>query len=123
MRFTVLYHVLPATADRPAHWDFLVEVGNALATWAIEQPPDQPGAQPAHKLPDHRPLYLDYEGPVSGGRGDVSQWDTGTCEIEQRSVEQLVYRLQGTMLRGRASLTLIDPANNVWEWEFLGNGT
>ena len=35
----------------------------------------------AHRLPDHRALYLTYEGPVSGNRGSVRRELSGACEV------------------------------------------
>lgn len=32
----------------------------------------------AQTLPDHRLMYLDYEGPISGNRGTVSRLTSGT---------------------------------------------
>lgn len=33
----------------------------------------------ARRLPDHRSQYLDYEGPISGNRGEVRRLLAGTC--------------------------------------------
>jgi hypothetical protein len=37
-------------------------------------------AMPAQRLPDHRRAYLQYEGPVSGDRGDVVRLRDGVIE-------------------------------------------
>ncbi|HKI33113.1 MAG TPA: hypothetical protein VKA46_14775, partial [Gemmataceae bacterium] len=50
---------------------------------------------------DHRRTYLDYEGPVSGGRGTVTRWDAGTCTWEEEG-EGVAIRLEGARLRGPA---------------------
>jgi len=118
MRFNILYHTLPPNSARQSHWDFLVEAGETLWTWALEQEPHT-ATQAAQRLADHRRLYLDYEGPLSDNRGEVRRWDTGTCEIEHESSEKLVYCLHGAKLQGRLSLTFTNPANNVWQWEFV----
>jgi len=72
-RFVILQH------DHPhLHWDFMLETGDVLRAWRLEREPltDQ-GPIAATALGDHRILYLDYEGPVSGGRGTVVRWDGG----------------------------------------------
>src|SRR5262245_3351063 len=72
-RYVVLEH------DHPElHWDFMLEAGEVLRTWRLAAPPGAEGAIPATAVFDHRPFYLDYEGPVRGGRGFVRRWDAGT---------------------------------------------
>ncbi len=74
-RFAILTH------DHPSlHWDFLLEQGDSCLTWRLLKSPDLPGAIPTEAINDHRLFYLDYEGPVSGNRGEVTQWDAGTFE-------------------------------------------
>ena len=53
------------------HWDFMLEAGAMLRTWAIDRPIVPEAELPARALADHRHEYLTYEGPVSGGRGRV----------------------------------------------------
>lgn len=58
--------------DHPfLHWDLLIEHGATLLSWRLLQPPRANHWLPAERLPDHRRHYLNYEGPVSGGRGSV----------------------------------------------------
>jgi hypothetical protein len=53
-----------------------------LATWQVHVPPEEWGAMvPAVRLPDHRRVYLEYEGEISGDRGHVTRVDEGTVEI------------------------------------------
>ena len=72
-RFVILEHDWPAR-----HWDLLLEAGAVLRAWRLLAEPGPAAAVPAEPNADHRPAYLDYEGPVSGGRGTVSRWDAGT---------------------------------------------
>lgn len=72
LRFTILEH------DHPfLHWDLLMQQGEVLATWRLLQLPETKQWLAAEKLPNHRMLYLDYEGPVSGDRGHVVRFCTG----------------------------------------------
>ncbi len=78
LRFVVLHH----SAVDPPHYDLMLETepGSDLATWRFEHwPIDQPAA--IVRLRNHRRLYLDYEGPIAGDRGAVSQLASGRCTI------------------------------------------
>lgn len=124
LRYSILFH------DHPApHWDlFLDPDGLALLwSWRLPAPPDSPLAvelPPDAKLPraakfpakiaaarqpDHRRLYLDYEGPVSGNRGTVTLWDRGEYELLPGSETQaplacLHIRCRGARLTGKILL-------------------
>ena len=95
-RYVILEH------DHPAlHWDFMLESGDVLRTWRLAAPPRPGGAVAAEPSSDHRRAYLDYEGPVSRGRGTVTRWDAGTFCWEKAD-EGLAVRLEGRRLRGLA---------------------
>jgi hypothetical protein len=88
-RFAILTH------DHPFfHWDLLLEAGNAAWTWRLRERREtrDEGREPAippsdlstlfiERIADHRRLYLDYEGPVSGNRGHVARVDWGEYSI------------------------------------------
>jgi hypothetical protein len=93
-RFVVLEHDWPAP-----HWDLLLEDGPVLRAWRLSTEPGPERTVPAEPNFDHRPLYLEYEGPVSGGRGAVRRWDAGTFEGEVGKGEWEV-RLAGGRLNG-----------------------
>jgi len=82
----------------------MLQQGEILRTWRLAQPPDVEGPIDSEPLPDHRLAYLDYEGPVSGGRGTVQQWDAGTSEIIESMADRVVVRLAGRRLGGVAAL-------------------
>lgn len=71
-RFRILLHDWPFV-----HWDLLLEDGDALLTWRLLEEPVLQQWLASEKLPDHRLVYLDYSGPVSGDRGTVTGWDSG----------------------------------------------
>ena len=97
-RFAILAHDWPAP-----HLDLLLEAGPVLRAWRLL---GEPGAAPVPAEPnaDHRPLYLDYEGPVSGGRGAVTRWDAGTFEWVEDGPDRVVVELRGAKLAGRFAL-------------------
>lgn len=82
-RYVILQHITPPHAERGTHYDLMLELDGKLLTWAIPEPP-RAGLQTAvTKLPDHRLAYLDYEGPISGDRGEVRRVDAGEYECCQ----------------------------------------
>lgn len=98
-RFVVLEHVWKGT-----HWDFLLEAGPVLRSWALDEPIVEDRLLDARGLPDHRALYLDYEGPISGDRGVVRRWDWGTYEARTWEDDRIVVQLMGTECVGVVEL-------------------
>ena len=95
-RFVVLEH------DHPfLHWDLMLEAGESLRTWRLAAPPGPGVVTEATPLGEHRRLYLDYEGPVSGGRGTVRRWDAGTFEWVADGPDRVEVVLSGGKLAGR----------------------
>jgi hypothetical protein len=117
-RFVVLEHSTPPGNSRPLHWDFMLESGDVLRTWALAAEPSTGPVVPAELLPDHRMAYLDYEGPVSGGRGTVRRWDAGSYEVVAETDDSLVLALSGQRLSGTARLSLIDDGDRPWQFEY-----
>ncbi|MHB1035674.1 MAG: DNA polymerase ligase N-terminal domain-containing protein [Pirellulales bacterium] len=116
-RFVLLRHESPPDSDRPAHWDFMLESGDALRTWSLTQPPRVGETVSAQALLDHRLAYLEYEGPVSGGRGEVARWDWGTYQIESEAPNALVLTLAGQRLSGRVTLARSEGEGGAWTLE------
>ena len=98
------------------HYDFRLEIGGALKSWAV---PKGPSLDPAVKhfaarVEDHPLAYGDFEGNIpkgSYGGGSVMLWDRGTFEvIGDESAEaqlergDLKFRLDGKKLAGTWAL-------------------
>jgi len=116
--FVVLRHESP----RGLHWDFMFQTGSALATWALGEVPGSAEPVICEALPDHRLEYLDYEGPISGGRGSVIRWDRGTCVVESRTDTEVVLALQGDKLTGRVTLARVPGETNRWRFSYSLEG-
>ncbi len=113
MRFVVLAHDWPAI-----HWDFLAEADGVLRAWRLLAEPVVGVDIPVETNVDHRLLYLDYEGPVSGGRGSVSRWDAGTCDWLISNKDRVELALQGAKLKGHTLLRRVDGA---WVFRFTAS--
>ena len=101
LHFVILIH------DHPhLHWDLLLEQEGqeTLRTWRLEKPPASGEIIKAEALPEHRLLYLDYEGPVSRERGRVVRWDHGPAEWLSDGEFAIRLRLNGQRLIGEVTL-------------------
>ncbi len=103
VRFVILEH-----RWNGIHWDVLIEYPDQpdgpLATWAVDGV-IRPGLeQPARRLPDHRRVYLEYEGPVSGGRGEVRRVAQGNASAQIWTEALVELDVKGDQLAGPVSL-------------------
>lgn len=105
-RFVVLSHDWPTP-----HLDLLLEAGPVLRAWRLLGDPVAGEPVPAEPNADHRLLYLDYEGPVSGGRGAVSRWDGGAFDWVEDGPGRVVVDVRGARLAGRFAL---EPTPGGW---------
>jgi DNA polymerase Ligase (LigD) len=117
LRYVVLTHDFPSL-----HWDLMLENEASLRTWRLSAPADSSGGIEALLLAPHRLAYLDYEGPVSGGRGTVARWDTGTYTTEHEAGSRLVIVLEGNRLSGRVSLDATEPPDR-WRYRYVRGAT
>lgn len=107
-RMVVLWHEISDgdTFDRASHFDVMLESGEALWTWALNQWPLKDEQQvSAKRLADHRFAYLEYEGPISGGRGNVRRVDQGEYQLVKRDSDRLELKVCTVQFSGRIQIT------------------
>ena len=112
-RFAILEHDWPTR-----HWDFLLEAGNVLRAWRLLEEPELGKTISAEANFDHRLIYLDYVGPLSGHRGSVTRWDAGTFEWIENDANRVVVELSGTKLAGEVEL----EKQAGWRFLFVRRG-
>ena len=110
-RFVVQEHTTP----EGVHWDFMIERGDVLVTFCLEQPPEAVlgHAVRAVRIFDHPLRFLTYEGPVQKGTGKVRLVDRGTCHGSDEKDGLITLDLRGAILQGHFTLTHIDGPH--WE--------
>lgn len=103
-----MFALLEHTTGSDRHWDLLVEVPGAerLPTWRLAANPlEAAGAVHAERIADHRSVYLEFEGELTGGRGVVRRLDRGSAVVETIRPDEAAFVLAGERLRGGFEIT------------------
>jgi DNA ligase D-like protein (predicted 3'-phosphoesterase) len=114
------------------HFDFRLEIGDALVSWAV---PKGPSVDPRDKrlavhVEDHPMDYADFEGRIEDGYGEgtVVVWDTGTFDnLTEKDGEpvdaaaalrngHLKVELHGEKLTGAFALTHTKMGGDEKNW-------
>ena len=114
LRFVVLLHETPPDYPRKSHFDLMLQREGVLWTWTLDELPQAGQPALAERLPDHRLLYLDYEGEVAGDRGRVSRVDGGEFDLLAEGESYLEVVLRGETLRGRLKLDRLEGEPQRW---------
>jgi hypothetical protein len=133
-RFVLLYHDCPPNYARASHWDFMLESGDVLRTWALERLPRNwqvaftrtsavykncpllaaDNTVAATQLGNHRRDYLELEGLLSGDRGIVMRIAAGAYRSEHESPDDWRVVLTGDVLAADISLTRSEVGDEHW---------
>jgi len=106
---------------RRLHFDFRLEMGGVLKSWAI---PKGPSMNPADKrlavmVDDHDIDYANFEGTIPEGMygaGEVLIWDEGTYELKAGDIHlgKLDIFLKGKKLKGMFVLARMSGKEKDW---------
>jgi DNA ligase D-like protein (predicted 3'-phosphoesterase) len=96
------------------HFDFRLQSGEALRSWAV---PKGPSLDPAIRrlavpVDDHALAAGEFEGVYEGqsrGSGAVIIWDEGTAEVRREEPGHISFILHGRKLSGGFALTRTGP--------------
>lgn len=104
------------------HWDFRLEHGGVLWSWAVRKGPslDPADKRIAVHVEDHPVDYAEFEGSIPDGQygaGNVELWDRGTWQPLDDPEEgmrkgELKFVLDGKRLQGRFTLVRLKPRPN-----------
>ncbi len=105
------------------HWDFRLEHGGVLWSWAVRKGPslDPADKRMAAHVEDHPLDYADFEGSIPDdqyGAGKVELWDRGTWQPlddpdEGMRKGELRFVLDGKRLHGRFTLGTPEAASRA----------
>ncbi|HEY8902703.1 MAG TPA: DNA polymerase ligase N-terminal domain-containing protein, partial [Chthoniobacterales bacterium] len=124
-RFVIQKH-----AASRLHYDFRLELGGALKSWAVPKglPYKHGEKRLAVHVEDHPIAYIDFEGTIPKGEyggGTVMVWDKGTFEplskapLKDLDSGKLHFALQGSKLEGEWHLVRLRDGE---EWLLIRGG-
>lgn len=123
-RFVIQKH-----AASHLHYDFRLEMGGALKSWAVPKgiPTDLGVKRSAFAVEDHPLGYMKFEGTIPKGQyggGTVMVWDIGTYQILGGSYEtgNLKLWLEGKKLKGEWHMFKIRSEENKPVWLIAKSG-
>ena len=123
--------VVQRHAARRLHFDFRLQVGGTLASWAVPKgPPEEIGEKRlAIHVEDHPIEYAKFEGDIPAGNygaGHVDIWDEGTFQVEgpvsaadQIEKGEIKFSLSGKRLTGTFVLVKMQRSTRGNEWLFI----
>ena len=124
LRFVIQKH-----AARNLHFDFRLEMGDTLKSWAVPKglPYDVSVRRAAFQVEDHPIDYLDFEGTIPKGQyggGTVMVWDIGTYEVIDGNWHKgdLKLWLNGKKLKGQWHIFRIKSEENKPVWLITKSG-
>ncbi len=105
---------------RNLHWDFRLESGGKLRSWAVPKTPPQGKGEKrlAIEVADHDLNYAKFQGTIEEGygKGKVKIWDNGNYKLVEKTSRKIVFILQGKKLKGKYALIKTDYGKDKKGW-------
>lgn len=101
------------------HYDFRLEMGGVLRSWAIPKGPSMDASEKRLAiLVENHPLeYIDFEGIIPEGMygaGAVVVWDNGSYDLIEEKKDKIGFFLKGKKLMGNFSLVRLKGKEKEW---------
>jgi len=96
------YVIHKHTRGTDTHWDLMIEWGDVLKTWRLDNPPEKLSSEKTKATPiaDHDKKFLTYQGPVNNGTGTAEIVDEGICNVILNEKKDLTISFEGKFLKG-----------------------
>jgi bifunctional non-homologous end joining protein LigD len=119
-----LIFVVQEHHSRRLHYDFRLESGGVLKSWAVPKgmPEDTKQRHLAVQTEDHPFEYAGFEGTIPKGQygaGTVKIWDKGHYETKLWEDDKIEVTLKGERLKGRYVLVRLKRAKDGKSWLLL----
>jgi DNA ligase D-like protein (predicted 3'-phosphoesterase) len=122
----IMIFVVQEHHARNLHYDFRLEMNNALRSWAVpKEPPLEKGIKRlAVQVDDHDMNYADFEGEIKEGygKGTVKIWDKGEYDMIDEKKNKLVFELHGKKMIGKHCLIKFDGEKNWFSSNYNNRG-
>ena len=114
-RYVILRHENP----HGVHFDFMLEFGDVLKTWAL--PHARGGRRDAVRGPGRPSAGLSrLRGAHLRRRGAVTRWDGGTYALQRQSDAEWVVELAGVQVAGVATIRHLPETPGGWVFLLAG---
>ena len=111
------------------HYDFRLEIGDVLKSWAVPKGPPYAENEKRLAMPteDHPLDYLEFEGIIPKGQyggGTVMVWDIGTYQLLEGNYDKgyLRFHLNGEKLKGQWKMMRWRRAGERDKWLLTKTG-
>jgi len=92
------------TREGAAHYDLMLESPQLLWTWRFQSFPGTESEQPCERIQDHDRKFLEYEGKLSGDKGEVAIVEAGTFALLHAQEDRVHLTARGHKVAGLCRL-------------------
>ncbi len=113
-RYVIQQHFLP---DGTFHFDLMFEEENVLKTYQLKDIQKLINGEKilGKNIQDHRIIYLDYEGEISGNRGYVKIFDKGFYITNKKDSNLIEFVVESSQFNGEIKINFLDIEKQIVE--------